>query len=100
MLWIFMSALVWVPSLATEGRISGQQAAGLLFLVVLLVAISPKLGAIVRVLLVLAALYAFVTNYAGNDWRTQARLFSSLAELAVALCGIWVMLRGIARSFR
>jgi len=40
MVWIFLSALMLVLALAAEGRISAEQTAGLLFLLVLLLAVS------------------------------------------------------------
>jgi len=99
MLWILLSALIWVFALAAEGRISAEQTAGLLFLLVLLLAVSPRLGTVVRALLALGAVCAFVARY-GGDWRARASLFSSLAELALVLCGLWIMLRGLVRALR
>jgi hypothetical protein len=65
-----------------------------------LLASSPRLGTVVRMLLVVAALCSFVARYADGDWHARTSLFSSLAELALVLCGLWIILRGLVRAFR
>ena len=48
MLWISRGGLVWGFALAAEGRVSVGQPAGLLFLPVPLLAVSQRLGSLVR----------------------------------------------------
>jgi len=98
MLWTIISAMALLIALAAEGRITVQQAAGGLLVAVLIGALGAKASVVLRAALAMAALYLLVVHYGGAS---DARLlFTRLAELALVLCGIWIMLRGLVRSSR
>jgi len=100
MIWLVLSALAGLVALAVEGRLSADQVTWLLFLVVLVTAFWPVAGTAVRALLAILAVYSVVTRYGGDDWRVRAGFYCRIAEIALYLAGIWVMLWGLGRSIR
>jgi hypothetical protein len=92
-----LSVTAWLLALAAEKRISADQAAGALVVLVVLVAISraarmslPRL--IFRIAMPLLAIGGLVYQYGGNDSRAQAQILTSLGTLLVMLFGLYLMI--------
>ncbi len=99
------SVALWLIKLAIDGAISIEMAAGALLGLAALRAITRAIGFsfgrfLFTVLLPIAGILVFIIWYGGGDIGQMSSIFGSLATLMIAVVGVYIMVFGVARTFR
>lgn len=94
MLFVIMSAVVLVFTLALTGVIPADWVVPILLVVLVVSALGYRGYKLVGAVLAVGSFWLFMTKFGGGGNGAK------LVEIVVLLCGIWIMLWGIFGVFR